>query len=474
MPVNFYGLSVYRQFYMQTICVFLVLTALIVVPTSAQQNSQQCVTTYNAQTDYFPAKIHVDNATLFAIQYFNNYKLVSNKMTNEIFALYQCGTPAPTNLPNGTKVFAVPVAKVATLQTSSNTYLEALGVGAKIVALSVEQDVSSPCLQKGLANNSIIQISSSNATFMAQTLAQMDVVFGSPSASTSNNTVLVFLFVRFSGETLHCVNRDNDINVFRRNIQRAEWVEFYSTWFNLEDSGNKISASINDNYNCLRRAAANINGNKPIVSWVSYSAPSEYTNNTPSWDISTVNFKMQLTADAGAIFFAPNTTKFSTSKDFLAAIQNVDVIIDETYLAPTLNDVLSNFGITNATASTYRFVANQAIFREDGIQTVAGGRDWYESAVIFDDAVLADVIAAVWPGYPTTGYQRSWLRNVAKGETPKISTAANCTGSVSTPRTDPAFACSGNFAAKSGASSVQAFGGFVVTLMAVAAAVLMA
>ncbi|RUS34629.1 periplasmic binding protein [Jimgerdemannia flammicorona] len=443
MPVNFYGLSVYRQFYMQTICVFLVLTALIVVPTSAQQNSQQCVTTYNAQTDYFPAKIHVDNATLFAIQYFNNYKLVSNKMTNEIFALYQCGTPAPTNLPNGTKVFAVPVAKVATLQTSSNTYLEALGVGAKIVALSVEQDVSSPCLQKGLANNSIIQISSSNATFMAQTLAQMDVVFGSPSASTSNNT-------------------------------RAEWVEFYSTWFNLEDSGNKISASINDNYNCLRRAAANINGNKPIVSWVSYSAPSEYTNNTPSWDISTVNFKMQLTADAGAIFFAPNTTKFSTSKDFLAAIQNVDVIIDETYLAPTLNDVLSNFGITNATASTYRFVANQAIFREDGIQTVAGGRDWYESAVIFDDAVLADVIAAVWPGYPTTGYQRSWLRNVAKGETPKISTAANCTGSVSTPRTDPAFACSGNFAAKSGASSVQAFGGFVVTLMAVAAAVLMA
>ncbi|RUP52338.1 hypothetical protein BC936DRAFT_147245 [Jimgerdemannia flammicorona] len=308
-------------------------------------------------------------------------------MTNEAFALYQYGTPASTNLPNGTKVFAVPVAKVATLQTSSNTYLEALGVGANIMALSEEQYVSSPCLQKGLANNFIIQISSSNATFMVQILA-------APNGSR---------------------------------------VEFYSTWFNLEDSGNKISASINDNYNCLRRAAANINGNKPVVSWVSYSAPSEYTNNIPS-----------------------------TSKDFLVAIQNVDMIIDETYLAPTLSDIHSIFGITNATAPTYRFVANQAILREDGIQTVAGGRDWFESAVIFDDAVLADVIATVWPGYPTAGYQRSWLRNVAKGETPKISTAANCTGSVSTPRTDPAFACSGNFAAKSGASSVQAFGGFVV------------
>ncbi|RUS28955.1 hypothetical protein BC938DRAFT_481237 [Jimgerdemannia flammicorona] len=272
-------------------------------------------------------------------------------MTNEAFALYQYGTPASTNLPNGTKVFAVPVAKVATLQTSSNTYLEALGVGANIMALSEEQYVSSPCLQKGLANNFIIQISSSNATFMVQILA-------APNGSR---------------------------------------VEFYSTWFNLEDSGNKISASINDNYNCLRRAAANINGNKPVISWVSYSAPSEYTNNIPSWDISTANFKMQLTTDAG-------TYCSFTSKDFLVAIQNVDMIIDETYLTPTLSDILSIFGITNATAPTYRFVANQAILREDGIQTVAGGRDWFESAVIFDDAVLADVIATVWPGYPTAGY----------------------------------------------------------------------
>ncbi|RUS18076.1 periplasmic binding protein [Endogone sp. FLAS-F59071] len=441
MPVNFYGLSVYRQFYIQMIYVFIFMIPFLVVPTLAQQNSQQCITNYNAQTDYFPAKVQVDTATLFSVNYFHNYKLVSNKRTNETFALYQCGTPVPANLPNGTKIFSVPVRRVATLATTSNTFLEELGVGSDIVALDVEQFVSSPCLQKGLNNGTIAQVSSTNTTAMTQTLAQVDVVFGSDTATSSNNTV-----------------SDSEVED-PGTLNRAEWVEFYSTWFNLEDVANNISAKINNNYNCLRRAANNITGTKPLVAWVSYDAPASYNNNTPSWSISTATYKQQFTTDAGATFLAPSNAYFLSSKDFLTAIQNVDVIIDETYIAASLSDVLGNFGISNTTASSYKFVANKAIYREDGVQTVAGGDDWFESAVAFDDAVLADVIAAAHPGYPSAAYTRIWLRNIAEGEPIKYYTAANCTGSEATPRADPAFVCTGNFAVASQPSSTPSGSG---------------
>lgn len=150
------------------------------------------------------------------------------------------------------------------------------------------------------------------------------------------------------------------------------------------------------------------------------------------------------------------------------------MIVDETYIAASLNDVLANFGISNTTASSYKFVANQAIYREDGVQTVAGGDDWFESAVAFDDAVLADVIAVVHPGYPSASYTRTWFRNIAKGEPIKYSAAANCTGSESTPRADPAFVCTGNFAVASGASTISVLNTLIVAVVAVVTTILIA
>ncbi|CAG8836947.1 30556_t:CDS:2, partial [Gigaspora margarita] len=63
-----------------------------------------CVQTYDSGTDYFPSKIEVTTATLFTIK--------------ETFALVQCGTPVPTGLPTGTKVFNISLNHVAILDTS--------------------------------------------------------------------------------------------------------------------------------------------------------------------------------------------------------------------------------------------------------------------------------------------------------------------------------------------------------------------
>jgi len=152
------------------------------------------------------------------------------------------------------------------------------------------------------------------------------------------------------------------------------------------------------------------------------------------------------------------------------------VVIDETYIASSLNDVLTNFGISNATASSYKFIANKAVYREDGVQTIAGGDDWFESAVVFDDAVLADVISAVHPGYPSAAYTRIWFRNIAKDELIKYSAATNCTGSETTRRADPAFVCTGNFtvASSTGASAAPVLNGLIIAVIVIVTTVLLA
>lgn len=128
MPVNFFGPSVYSKFYKALICAVVLAGPMLASAQQTSINNSACVQNYNAatdgNTDYFPNKVDADDATYFKISYHNNYKLLVNSYTNETFALYQCGTPVPTGLANGTKVFPVPVSNVAVMETIVVPYLE--------------------------------------------------------------------------------------------------------------------------------------------------------------------------------------------------------------------------------------------------------------------------------------------------------------------------------------------------------------
>lgn len=427
MPVATYGMSVFRTHYLAVLC-SLFAFALVASPAAAQSaNSQTCVTNFSANTDYFPSKIKVENATFFSVQYFNNYKLVTNKNTNETFALTQCGTPQPTNLPNGTKYFTVPVKHVAAVYTTDVTFLEFLGVRSAITVLGSSVDVSSPCAQKLLANNTIASLSQ-NATMATEQEASVDVVFGAFTAEPAQNNSVSISSTSDPG-----------------TLNRAEWLKFYSTFFNLEDHAQSITQALFDNYNCLRDAsAAAASATRPVVAWTSYDAPSDYNNKTASWLISVAPYKAQLTSDAGATIFNSTTLTFSTSAAFLDAVANVDILIDETYISSNITDVYKNYNITTDNVGNLKFASSKRIFREDTVQTLAGAIDWFESAVVQEDAVLADLINVVNSSYPSASYKRVWLRNVAQGENVVIKTAADCVDPTA-PVVDIAPKCNGTF-----------------------------
>jgi len=322
-----------------------------------------------------------------------------------------------------------------------------LGLRSKISLIDSSDFVSSPCVQLLESNGSITALSPVAANAATQ-LATVSLVIGSSTPDTMPNSV--------------SVSPEQDPG----SLNRAEWIKFYSTFFNIEDRAIAIMKGIVSNYACFRQLATD--GNKdttaPVLAWVVYDAPSEFNNNTASWSIADAQYKKQLTEAAGAVYFNASQLKYSTSSDFLTAIASVDIIIDETFIASNISDVYSNYGLTPD--ASYKFVKNKKIFREDGITSPSDGRDWFERAVPMQDAVLEDLINVVNGNLPTSGYQRKWFRNVALGEEKTISSSANCTD-ANAPTTDIASNCSaivtgngsngggGGGGASNGANSLQ-------------------
>ncbi|GBC04453.1 hypothetical protein RclHR1_00570009 [Rhizophagus clarus] len=410
--INFNEVSGFLQYYVVIICAFFFLVSSILIPGISSQNlpMNQCVTGYNADNDYFPDKATVETATLFSINYFKSYKLVTNKQTNEIFALYQCGTPIPANLPAGAKPIQISVKNVAVTDTSAIPFLDLLGFRSSIKLLDTSDLVSSPCVQSA-KDSGTISILTNNQTLNTIELAGVDVSFGAFQANPADPKSV-------------SIAAASDPGI----INRVEWLKFYSTFFNAEAKANDVYGKIKANYECYKNLAnKNAPSAKPIVAWVNYDAPSEFNQNTPSWQIADAAFKKQLTEDAGGAYFNVTPLSYATSADFLKAIQNVDIIIDETFVGSNIADFYSNFGITPDQQQQFKFVKNQAIYREDGTTNPNDGRDWLENAIAMGDALLEDMINVVNPKLPKSDYNRIWLRNIAKNEPIKISSAANCT-----------------------------------------------
>ncbi|KAF9434392.1 hypothetical protein BGZ76_008091 [Entomortierella beljakovae] len=439
-PVSFYGQSVFSKYYAHSICAFLMLVPFLVMPVEGQAGqvpigSGACtnVTNFDANFDYFKTRIQVDDAALFTVEYKNNYKVLMNKAQNLTYVLTECGTPVPeANLFPSSAVFVyVPVSNVASLATTAIPYIEMLGKRSTLKVVDTESLVTSPCVQYGLNQTGaggIIGLEDKNLTLRAEQLNSVDVIFSAIGPD--------FLVNGTESKTISTSEASDP-----GPLNRAEWLEFYSTFFNLEEFAQSLTATINNNYRCFK-TAANAKTTKPIIAWASYVAPAEWNNNTASWSLSGAEYKKILSTDAGASFFNGTTSSFfSTAAEFAEAVKDVDVLVDETFVGESIDDFYKNYNLTPA--STLKFVQNKAIFREDGLVNPNDGRDWLSSAVVMDDAVLQDIIRAVHPDALPSDVNYNWIRNVAKNEPQQVLTAANCTNTDSNaPISDRAIQCS--------------------------------
>ncbi|KAJ2221693.1 hypothetical protein IW143_001726 [Coemansia sp. RSA 520] len=401
--------------------------ALAASSSTAGLQSTECVSSSDSSDNLFSVKSEVKYSKLFSIEYHDTYKIVNNLSTNNTYALYQCGSTKP-DIKNIDAFIPIPVSSAAAWSTSAAMFIEALGVQDRVKNLGTAPSIVSACLQE-LLEDVIKPFDEGNSTSTDEQEQSNAVVFSMPGGEDTNttNTVVSTEYLEPSA------------------LGRSEWIKFFAVFFNAEERANTAFESIESNYDCFtKKAGEEYDDLRPVVAWTSYAGPTEYNNNTAYWQISFADYKYDLVRDAGARMLnttGAQATMFSTAAAFLDALEEVDIVIDESFVSYSYDELLKNYGVKDPSKSTYSWVTASRVFRPDRLQSTAGGLDWFEAPVAFADALLQDVIGVAHPKFVKDGYQPIWFRNLADNEPVVVVTASNCTDMYAQ-RKDPAESCS--------------------------------
>lgn len=388
--------------------------------------------------DEEPEYIEVETALGFTVKYYNTYKVVNNTIAGEVYVLYQCGSQPPKEVPQGAKVFAVPLTAVATPDTTAFAFLDALGVQDRVVSLS--PFVSAPCGQALVECNRTADITMydfSNATLVAEEFE------GQADAILSSQPVAGPLGIAFSAV------------LDPGPLRRAEWIKYLGLFFNDEGVADALFNATAAEYEEYEALSASV-PDRPVVAWASHFS----YDGAESYQLSFAEYKANLVQDAGAdmldyeeVASIPGVTpslfameilefawgvsneSFGTKEEAVAAfhevLMGVDVLIDETYAPmPTeynMTTFKAEYGLTGAADSGFPFLANSTVYRLDGRVTATGGTDWFEGAVVRAGDVLRDVVRALYPGLVKNPSSYNWIFNLAKGEKPQQLTPRACT-----------------------------------------------
>jgi len=407
---------------------------------------------------YDKAETGVVAANLIAIEYASNYKVVTEKMSKELYVLTQCGTTPPTTAeladvikrhPTHTvKHFTIPIQVAASSSTVHLAFFKALGVQDRIKY--VDGYASGPCWQKALGCGGKLHTATATAEDKTKATAQMAEVDA------------FFTDCNFDGTCGNVNKLAKGIHVSASQdpspLHSAEHIKFIAAFFNKEEVATQLFAKTVAAYTSAASSLASSSSPKPTVAWISHTAGSKWAKE--SFDLSQATYKLKMVVDAGGVNVdgaavkarmlpgtAMSVTKAATgntykvmlssfnedkakaSAAFFAALGSVDIIIDETYeFAPktyTMASFLAKMGL--ASGSEFKAVKNKMVLRIDGTISEKDGLDWYESRIAHPDWAVGG-LARQMLNDPSKQYM--YFRNIAKGEAPRVLLKSMCKASL--------------------------------------------
>ncbi|KAJ9531313.1 hypothetical protein QJQ45_006765 [Haematococcus lacustris] len=390
------------------------------------RQAADCVSADALGVPAFPSQFHLISASglestvtpsyalNFNVNYFDTYKVVVNRRqsANETYVLYQCGTqpPPPSAVPAGAKFFSVPLSSVSVDDTTVVAFMKLLGVSNRITFTSrfavdaCQQSIGFYGCQQLAPGNPAPSASNVNATLAVRAIAnKVDAFF--TYGNTANNMTI-------------SVTASADPGV----LNRAEWIKYVATFFNVEDKANNVFTQVAQSYASTKAAVANVVASlpptqQPIVAWLYYQPAN------PAWgpvfgrevvQVQLSKYRMPGGVMISPAAFAPfvdgtnvvdttvaglgniNLYNFTTMGQVLrSALANVTWVIDETRYPDvrnqdlTLNNFVSTFGFSAADLASLPFLRDGKIVRVDKESNPDGYTSWYEMAVARPDQVRA-------------------------------------------------------------------------------------
>jgi len=404
----------------------------------------------NSQTTFTQGKItsignfveaDVVSAELIAIEYFTNYKVVTESRSKELYVLTQCGATPPSladladvvsrHVNYTVKHFTIPLQVVSSESTVQLAFFKALGLEDRVKY--VPGSAVDPCWQKALGCGATLD--KSNASQMSE----VDAIFMDcawPNDCTVVNDVPKGVHISASQDPAP--------------LHSAEHIKFVAAFFNKEELASQLFSTTLAAY----ASASVVSSTKPVVAWIQFYKE--------SFILSQASYKLKMVADAGGAnvngqavktqmgsnmskteaatgntyttgLSSFNGSLASASAAFFAALDGVDVIIDETYagwgvspISYTFDTFMTTMGLTKE--SNLKFMVNRKVLRVDGTITDGDALDWYESRIARPEWAVEGLARQI---HSNTSMPYRFFRNIADGEAPQVLSASSCTATPS-------------------------------------------
>ena len=349
--------------------------------------------------DYFAHKVSPKYAQHFTVSYHENYKVVKSNATfypnrqkkvdgkdkNDLLVLVQKGTTAPplTGELKGAQVISIPVDTVAVNIQHSESYLRELGLVERINAIGGLYSYDEKMRAKAVSG----------------VVGQIGYSWHSPPIIEVLLERKPDLFLMTMPSMAYTESLDKcrqlgipTVAVFdwaeQDYLARAEWLKFYSLFFNAEAKANEVFEEIANQIDKLKKLAAT--SKKESAIWGYYTSKSRWLvelSSFPAQYLRDANLENVLLENTAA---NANGIQSLTTEQLLTRAKEAEhwVIGDiHAALLPKEN-IMSSFRAWNS---------GQLYHNMERVRPKTNTADWYATAIVRPDTVLADLIKLIHP-----------------------------------------------------------------------------
>ncbi len=357
--------------------------------------------TFEPGRDYFEKKADIRYAENFSVSYHGNYKIVrtnarlsswegnGNEVREDIMVLVQKGTPSPTldGELSGATVISIPADRVALNIENGESFMTELGLFEKVVAVggAISYDDS---IRNRVLSNDLAQIG-----YSWHQPANLEVLL-------ERGTDL-FLMNLSNLDFADVLDKSRDIGIPTASVfewaekdylGRAEWIKFYSLFFNAEGIANDKFDQVVNRVTMLRDLTSKI-ANKPTMIWGYYAGKDR-------WIMHSNSIEAQFMRDGGIV---------NVLEDFTRPVRNGGEPVSSEELLSRANGATHWMigDIHSSSLPSENFMSRFKSWEEGKlyhnmkrIKPKYNAFDWYGSAVVRPDVVLADLIRLIHPELP--------------------------------------------------------------------------
>ncbi|PWH13079.1 MAG: ABC transporter substrate-binding protein [Anaerolineae bacterium] len=360
-----------------------------VIQAPAQNLTDSCIAEgqFDPNLDYFPEKTQIEYAAGLTIEYYNSYKLVTIKTpwpgaTESMqYVLVQCGAPKPQGFLEE-QIIEVPAKTIITMSTTYLPALDELGLLDRLIGVDDTTYVNNPTVLKMAEEGKLASIgygAGVNVEKVLELAPSLVMTYGSGAPEYDAHPVLLQ-----AGQKV-VVNAEW---MDTTPLGRAEWLKFIAVFFNREAAAEALFDEIAQEYQQLTALTAAVNQRPTVFTGSAYQG----TWYMPGGQ----SFAAAFLRDAGANYLWSDDT--STGSLPLSVEAVFEKAKDADYwLNVGFVGALDDLKGMDARYADFAAFQKGNVWNNDAKTNASGGNDYYESAVIHPEWVLADLIFIFHP-----------------------------------------------------------------------------